>query len=324
MTVIDVDGPYFEDLAVGRALPPAPSVTLTTGLAAAHQAIVGNRLAVTVDHPLGVAVTGVPTPLVSPALAWDVSIGQSTTATHAVVANLYYRNLSFHRAPHIGDTLTTTTSVLGLRRNRPRPDRPATGLVLIGIRTVDQHGRTVLEYQRCAMVAARGDVTDAAAPPWPETAEAAPTTSHFEGWDLAPVRARYGRSELAAGDEFRVAGGDVVSSAPELVRLTHNLAKVHHDATVGGRRLVYGGHSIGLALHHLVRALPGLVTVTSWRSCDHTAPVHEGDTLHSRIVVEDVVRTPDRTWASLRIIVRATRPEGESDVLDWALTALLP
>ena len=41
--------------------------------------------------------------------------------------------------------------------------------------------------------------------------------------------------------------GDVVSSAPELARLTLNIAATHHDSRVGGRRLVYGGHTIGLA-----------------------------------------------------------------------------
>src|SRR5690606_11310680 len=78
---------------------------------------------------------------------------------------------------------------------------------------------------------------------------------------------------------FVVTGGDVVTSAPELARLTLNIAKVHHDAAASGQgRLVYGGHTIGLALHQAVRALPELVTVVAWHGCDHTGPVREGDT----------------------------------------------
>ena len=49
---------------------------------------------------------------------------------------------------------------------------------------------------------------------------------------------------------------DVVSSAPELARLTLNIAATHHDSRVGGRRLVYGGHTIGLALAQASRLLP--------------------------------------------------------------------
>ena len=80
--------------------------------------------------------------------------------------------------------------------------------------------------------------------------------------------------------------GDVVSSAPELARLTLNIAATHHDSRVGGQRLVYGGHTIGLALAQASRLLPNLVTVLGWESCDHTGPVHEGDTLYSELHVE--------------------------------------
>jgi len=325
MSVTEIDGPFFEDLKIGDVFDRSPAMTLTSGLAAAHQGIVGNRLSVTVDHRLSESVAGPGPALISPALAWDISIGQSTLVTHAVIANLYYRNLAFHRAPRLGDTLTSSTTVVGLRRNRPRPGRRPTGLALLSIHTIDQDARTVLDYQRCGMVAAR-DTGSAEEPAvWPDTAETDPPTSHFDSWDLTAVRDRYGRSTLQVGDEFHVVGGDVVSSAPELVRLTQNIAKVHHDATAGGVRLVYGGHSVGLALHHLLRALPGLVTVTSWRSCDHTGPVHEGDTLHSRVFVRNVNRSNDRIYATVKVLVRATKADGsETDVLDWVLTALLP
>ncbi len=49
------------------------------------------------------------------------------------------------------------------------------------------------------------------------------------------------------------------------------------------QRLVYGGHTIGLALAQATRLLPNLVTVLGWQSCDHTGPVHEGDTLYSEL-----------------------------------------
>jgi len=41
------------------------------------------------------------------------------------------------------------------------------------------------------------------------------------------------------------------------------------------------GNTIGLALAQATRLLPNLVTVLGWESCDHTGPVHEGDTLYS-------------------------------------------
>ena len=94
---------------------------------------------------------------------------------------------------------------------------------------------------------------------------------------------------------------DVVSSAPELARLTLNIAATHHDWRVGGQRLVYGGHTIGLALAQATRLLPNLVTVLGWESCDHTGPVHEGDTLYSELHVEGAVPLPDGRGGVLKL-----------------------
>jgi acyl dehydratase len=143
-------------------------------------------------------------------------------------------------------------------------------------------------------------------------------------WDLGPVAAE-GFSPAAAdlhpGDVIEVTGGDVVSSAPELARLTLNVAQVHHDAdAAGGTRLVYGGHTIGLALTQTVRALPSLVTVLGWHSCDHLAPVHEGDTLRSTVEVESLTPRAGGCVAGLRS--RVFSGPGQQ-VLDWRFVAVL-
>jgi acyl dehydratase len=119
---------------------------------------------------------------------------------------------------------------------------------------------------------------------------------------------------------------DVVTSAPELARLTMNIAATHHDSRAVGKRLVYGGHTIGLALAQATRLLPNLVTVLGWDSCDHTGPVHEDDTLYSDLTVEAAEpRADDRGGVvRLRSDVYAVGAEGEDrQVLDWRFTGLL-
>lgn len=120
--------------------------------------------------------------------------------------------------------------------------------------------------------------------------------------------------------------GDVVSSAPELARLTLNIAATHHDSRVGAAgRLVYGGHTIGIALAQASRALPNLATVLAWDSCDHTGPVHEGDTLISRLSVLAADPLAEGGALRLRSVVSAIDAEGNShEVLDWLFWALLP
>lgn len=328
------EGPCFEELAIRQVFASAPGVTLTSGLAAAHQAIVGDRLALPLDAPLCAEVTGRDS-VAPPALVWDIAIGQSTVATHHVKANLFYRGLVFRRVPALGDTLRTRTEVVGLRQNTPRQGRWPTGLTALRITTVDQAERPVLDFWRCAMLPLRDPALDTGhaddldrigAPP-----DADSLAAVADGWDLARFAERGAGppfAELAAGHEFEIGGGDVVSSASELARLSLNIAKAHHDATAaGGSRLVYGGHTIGLALSQASRALPGIVTIAGWHSCDHTGPVYEGDTLRSTLLVEHAEPfAAGGGVVHLRSRVRADAADGTGearDVLDWRFAAVM-
>ncbi|MDX6233754.1 MAG: hypothetical protein QOH68_2826 [Nocardioidaceae bacterium] len=327
-----VRGPYFEELRVGAVFDDAPAVTLTDGMRAVHRSIVGNRLRLSLDDSLSAEVTG-QTGTVSPALVWDTSIGQSTSVTQHVKANLFYRGLSFRRHPVVGDTLNTVTTIDGLKENARRPGRPPTGLAALHIVTTDQLDRPVLDYWRCAMLPLSG--SDAPEGPSDDldtigrTGSAADLGVGVASWDLARYRERVPGEhfeDLTIGRTWIVEGADVVSGAPELARLTGNLAKVHHDAAAsGGTRLVYGGHTIGLALHQVTRALPAMVTVGGWRSCDHLGPVREGDAISSTVVVRGLDPLPaGGGLAHLRVTVDASSEAGStSPVLDWAFSAVM-
>ena len=155
-----VSGPFFDDLQVGQVFDAAPSMTLTAGAAAVHQSIVGDRLRLALDGELATAVTGSTGPLAHPALVCDVAIGQTTLATQRVKANLFYRGLTFHRFPVIGDTLFTRTEVVGLKQNSAKPGRAPTGLAALRMTTVDDVGRLILDFYRCAMLPLSDEAPD--------------------------------------------------------------------------------------------------------------------------------------------------------------------
>ena len=324
-------GPYFEDLRVGETIVDAPALTLTDGHAALHQAIVGDRLRLALDATLCARVTGAPAPLAHPALVCDVAIGQSTLITRRVIANLFYRGLVLRHMPVIGDTLRTTTEVVALRQTSRREGRPATGLAALRVRTVDQEDRPVLDFWRCAMLPLRdpegqtdrADDLDAI----PAELDPAALAAATAGWDLEAYRAAVPGDhfdDLAEGTTWTVEGGDVVSAAPELARLSLNVATAHHDAGPTGRRLVYGGHTIGVAASQLTRVLPNLVTVVAWHGCDHRGPVLEGDTLRSEVELERREPLPGGGGlVHLRSRVRAERASGTEDVLDWRLVGVM-
>lgn len=325
-----VGGPFFEDLRVGQIVAGAPALTLTEGLAAVHRAIVGDRLWLALDADLSRRVTG--GELAHPALVWDVAIGQSTLLTQRVIANLFYRGFMFWRFPLIGDTLHTTSEVVALRQNRPRPGRAATGLAVLRVRTVDQAQRTILDFWRCAMIPLRnpeGSTShNADLDAIPTRLDERRIATAVQEWRLDVFRAAVpGQhlADLAAGSIWEIAGGDVVTCAPELARQTLNVAMVHHDAAASpAGRLVYGGHTIGLAMSQATRAIPNLVTVVAWHSCDHLAPVREGDTLHSTLELERVEPLPaGGGLLHLRSRVQAIREGASHDVLDWRFVGVM-
>ena len=328
-------GPYFDDLAIGQVFDWAPAMTLSAGAAAAHQAIVGDRLRLALDTDLCAAVTGSPGPLAHPALVCDVAIGQSTLVTQRVKANLFYRGLTFHRFPVIGDSLYTRTEVVGLRANSLKPGRAPTGMAALRMITIDQADQLVLDFYRCGMLPASPDwrpSKDGSDPPGDDLSTIGadvpgPASDPIALWDGEIFRSKVPGPHFDPGLAGAVlrSTGDVVSSAPELARLTLNIAATHHDSRVGGRRLVYGGHTIGLALAQASRLLPNLVTVLGWQSCDHTGPVHEGDTLYSELHVETAEPTDHGGVLGLRslvYVVSDTAGEPDRPVLDWRFSAL--
>ena len=329
-----VGGPWFEDFAVGQVFDDAPALTLSSGHAALHQAIAGDRLRLALDEPLCRVVTGRDQPLAHPNLVCDVAIGQSTGPTQRVRGNLFYRGLVLQRPMFVGDTLATQTEVVALKQNRPRDGVPATGLVVLRIRTRDQDNQPVLDFWRCPMLPLRdadtrtghADALDA----FPaELNRAAVRAAAPPGWRLDALRARAGgpaAAELDPGAVFEVDTGETVTAAPELARLTLNVATVHTDATgsAHGRRLVYGGHTISIAAAHVTRALPRLATIVAWASCDHLGPVFEGDVLRTEVRVEAVEPTAHGGLVDLRALVSAHRPNvEEAPVLDWRFVALV-
>lgn len=338
-------GPYFDDLQVGYRLSDAPASTLTATQAGLHQAIVGERFRLALDAELCAAVTGSPRLLVSPLLVCSVAIGQSTEVSQRVRANLFYRRLVLLRPVYVGDTLTTTTEVTGMRKNTVRAGKPATGLVVLRIQTVNQNGQSVLDFWRCPMLPLsdptaaadrRDDVTGAdqagEALDLDEVAAAVPARWRLAEW-CRQTPGVHG-ADLAPGMSQDVGGADVVTNAPELARMTLNLASAHYDPSASPyrRRLVYGGHTIALAAAALTRVLPNVLTILAWRRCDHTGPVFEDDVLRSRVEVDAVHPLRDGVaLCELHITTTADSGEGTGgtlatearSVLDWQLVALI-
>lgn len=330
-----VSGPWFEDFYLGQEFNDVPSVTITSAHAAFHQALFGDRMRLYLDQTLSEKITGKPGILINPSLVANLAIGQSTVPSQRVMGNLFYKGLVFREPVFVGDTIKTKTKVVGLKQNKVREGRAASGMVALEIHVLNQKEETVLLFWRCPMIPCRdalalthkdddfsfipdslGDLDDL-----------------IPQWDLQAYRNlfRGGHGEtIEPGCEYLVESRDTITLAPELVRMTLNMAMTHTDAdsSVYGKRLVYGGHTISMAAAQMTRALPNMVTILGWYSCDHLAPVFEEDTLQSTVNIDGKNETDNGCLVdiSVRVVARRGRQSPDSgsevDVLLWKLCGL--
>lgn len=274
-------GPMYEDFAVGATLPPLPSITVSEADNTIYRSITGDQHLLSSDASCFASAAGVDGLLANPGLVMQYSIGQTTMATRQAIANLYYRSVRIRRPVLVGQTLSTVTTVLGLKDSAPKGDQ-FRGKVWLGI-TTSVGDEPVVEYERCALVRGRGPGQPRHADEIPGPSEPTPLDeliASVPDWDLS----RLPGTEWTVGEVRTDPLRDHVDLAAPLARLTFNQAAVHRDHTItaDGRRLVYGGHVQGLAQASLTRMVPGLATVIAWDGCDHIGPAHEGDLLEFR------------------------------------------
>ena len=318
------DAPYYDQFHTGMVIPYLPSVTVTEADNVAYRMLTGDQHLLSADRGLAAAAAGFDAGMVHPALVMNYSIGQTTNATRRAVANLYYRSVRILRAVEVGETLSTTTTVLGLQDAKPRGDNHR-GKVWLGIETVGDNG-PVARYERCALVNSQGPVPGHAdeipgpsdPAPLDDLADLAPS------WDLRGLPG----TEWELGFEVADAMRDHIDMAPSLARMTFNQAFVHRDphASIYGRRLVYGGHVQGLAQASLTRMLPGLATVVAWDGCDHVGPAFEGDVMgfRHRLVEERPIDGARLLRFEVRGAVAGDDGELGDDILVWTPIVVAP
>ena len=323
--MIPLDSPYYEELSVGQVLPRQPSVVIDDGMAALYQSMVGERLPMALDPAVFAAVSGRPGRLASPALVMHLSIGQSTTLTRRVIANLFYRDVRLLRPVLVGQSIATTVTVVALADSRPRPGRPHRGKVLVDIVTTAD-GEPSITYQRAPLMPQAGDEQPGhdddlgAGSPLDLGTYASLVPTHWKFAALGPA------TDWQPGTTVVDPARDVIDNALALVRLTNNLAMVHRDAAESPypQRLAYGGHVVGLAQASLSRVLPGMATVLGWHGCDHTGPAFEGDQVSFQHTLLDTAAAGGGRALAVRVEGFAHRSDEPDKILDWTVAAAAP
>jgi 2-methylfumaryl-CoA hydratase len=342
------DGWFFEDYALGQRFGHATPRTLTAGDCALYVALTGARQPVHCAEPVARAL-GHPACPVDDLLAFHVAFGKTVPdISYNAVANLGYADARFLEPVYPGDTLRAQSQVIGLRQN----SSGTSGVVYVGSRALNQHGRVVISWARWVMVAKRDPAAPAPATVVPELPKevtpdrlAVPAFLRPQALEAAATGGARLWDDYAPGETLDHPGAVTVEEADHMLatRLYQNTARVHFDAFTArtgpfGKRLVYGGHVISLARALSHDGLENAFALAAIHGGTHANPTFAGDTIVARSVVTARDAIPGRSDVgalrvrllaakNVRLAELATPGPGAKDpavVLDLDLTYLVP
>ena len=342
-------GNFFEDFTMGQEIVHATPRTIGDGDVALYTALYGSRFAINSSAAFA-ADMGFDRAPVDDFLAFHIVFGKTVPDISLnAVANLGYAVGQFQAPVFAGDTLATTSTVIGLRENSDRK----TGVVYVRSVGVNQRRETVLDYVRWVMVRKRdadAPAPDTVVPKLPDAVAAAdlsvPAGMRADGYDTALAGSPHLWDDYAVGEKIDHVDGMTIEEAEHMMatRLYQNTAKVHFNQNTEkdgrfGRRIIYGGHIISLARCLSFNGLGNAVKVAAINAGRHVAPTFAGHTVYAWSEVLDRIALPGRTdFGALRLRTVATKDQsceafpdkGEdgkydpSVVLDLDYTVLMP
>ncbi|MEM7597164.1 MAG: MaoC family dehydratase [Pseudomonadota bacterium] len=307
-------GRFFEDYTVGETIHHAVPRTVSGGERALYHALYPARHAIYSSDAFAQSCGLSAAPLDDIA-AFHVVFGKTVPDISLnALANLGYAEGRWLKPVWPGDTIRSTSEVIGLKQN----SNGKSGVVWVRTRGMNQRDEIVLEYVRWAMVRKRDFESAAPETVIPELKPALEATDlvvpeglDFTNYDytLAGEPHRWGDYEV--GETIDHVDGVTVEEAEHMMatRLWQNTAKVHFDvgSRPDGRRLIYGGHVISMARTLSFNGLANAQVVAGLNGGTHANPCYAGDTIKAWSEVLDKAETVAPGVGALRLRLVATK-----------------
>ena len=322
-------GNFLEDFRLGQLFRHKGGRTVTEGLTAHFTdfSFTANPLHKNLRYARAYGYGALPVP---PGLVLAVAFSQTVEdISENARANLEYIDMRFGVPVHVGDTIETETTVLGVKSSASRPEL---GVVHVQSVARNQNGRIVIAYQRKVQVfkhdmAAKldlGEVPAASVDVALELPAYAPKAGYKELAHLSNADTYF--EDFTPGDTIEHSRGRVMTDEHIfLTGMLDNTSQVHCNQTMidrdpsrylGGKLVVYGGLPFALCLGLSSpdisdNSLGDIV----YRTGRHTAPIFSGDTVFASTEIvgkSDFAGRPD--LGRLDVILRGHKFErGEGD-----------
>ena len=304
-------GRFFEDYTLGETIHHAVPRTVSGGERALYHALYPARHALYSSDEFARA-SGLRTAPLDDLAGFHVVFGKTVPDVSLnALANLGYAEGKFIKPIYAGDTLRTSSKVIGLKQN----SNGRSGVVWVHSKGFNQHGDVVIDYKRWVMVRKRDMnaaahktfIPDLAAVILPEDLTI-PDGLDFTNYDFALAGEQHRASEYEVGEKINHVDGVTVEEAEHMIatRLWQNTAKVHFDTSArpDGKRLIYGGHVISMARALSFNGLANAQMIVGINAGAHANPCLAGDTIRawSEVLDKADVDAPRVTAVRLRLV----------------------
>ncbi len=307
-------GRFFEDYTVGETIHHAVPRTVSGGERALYHALYPARHALYSSDEFARSC-GLPSAPLDDIAAFHVVFGKTVPDISLnALANLGYAEGRWLKPVYAGDTIHSTSEVIGLKQN----SSGTSGVVWVRTRGMNQRDEVVLDYVRWAMVRKRDPQSPAPEVVVPDLKPALeagdlviPEGLDFTGYDFTLAGEPHRWGDYAVGEQIDHVDGVTVEEAEHMMatRLWQNTAKVHFDvgARPDGRRLIYGGHVISMARTLSFNGLANAQIVAGLNGGAHANPCYAGDTIKAWSEVLDKAETSAPGVGALRLRLVATK-----------------
>jgi 2-methylfumaryl-CoA hydratase len=304
-------GRFFEDFTLNEVIQHATPRTITAGDCSVYIALYGSRNPLHCSEPFAQSL-GYKTTPVDDLLAFHIAFGKTVPDISVnAVANLGYADVRFLQPVFVGDTLSTSSQVIGLKQN----SNGKSGVVWVRSTSENQRGEPVLSWVRWVMVHKNNldfpaPTTVIPALPSFVAPENLNIPSYFsvKKFDSKITGGQYFFEDYQVGERINHAAGMTINVADhsQATRLYQNNARLHFDdhmmkSSSFGQRLVYGGVAISMCRSLSFEGLENALTILAINAGSHANPTFANDTIYCATEVLDAFELPNSDFGALRL-----------------------
>lgn len=282
---------YFEDYSLNQKIIHSVPRTITAGDVSLYLASTGSRFAINYSIEFCKKL-GYEKLIVDDILVFHMVFGRTVPDLSLnAIANLGYADVKFLKPVFVGDTVQSTSKIVGLKEN----SNGKTGTVYVFSEGKNQQGELVLSYYRWLMMRKKDFNThldEKTIPKMPVMVEKKnmylDDMITFNHWDPMITGCKNFFEDYEVGEEIHHLDGQTIEEAEHQMatRLYQNNARVHFNQHIEkdgrfGKRIIYGGYIISVARSISCNGLANAFKIAAIHYGKHSAPTFSGDTIYA-------------------------------------------